>query len=75
MPYMDKDSSMIIILPDACDGLSDLEQSLRNFNITSLFESFVNNFVTLTMPKFTIESEINLETPLKQVNQHLLGIS
>lgn len=56
--------SLVIALPNEVDGLSKLEQ-----NIGELLEPqpFTNERVDLKMPKFRIETEVQLKPILQQV--------
>ncbi|KAJ8681833.1 hypothetical protein QAD02_017625 [Eretmocerus hayati] len=65
LPYENKDLKMIIILPDEVNGLSLIEENLESVRPEQLKGEEVT--VELYLPKFKIESTIDLEKPLKEL--------
>ena len=66
MPYASNQLSMVILLPDQVDGLSQLEQELSPALLSGLLTS-MNNLdldVELYLPKFTLESSFQLSNTL-----------
>jgi len=63
IPYKGKKISMIVILPDPESSLNDLENifEVTQFNLLD----FTKEDVDLTLPKFKIETTLNLNDPLK----------
>lgn len=63
-----KDLSMIIIIPDAINGLRALVEGLANSTVKDIKESgYSSRIDSLRLPKFQIESTLSLEGPLQEV--------
>lgn len=59
---------MLIILPDYCKTLANVEESLDKFDFTKIDSLLdMNKKVSLVMPKFRIENTLDLVDPLKKV--------
>ena len=69
IPYKDGRLSMVVILPNEVDGLSKVEESLKNFNLSSIHFGREDQ-VELSMPKFKLSSNLKLKDNLKN-----LGVS
>lgn len=69
MPYCGANISMIIILPNETDGLATLEMKLVSADLTVPPNNFRGSFVELSLPRFKIESTIDLKGVLQEV-QH-----
>ncbi|OXU29427.1 hypothetical protein TSAR_002441 [Trichomalopsis sarcophagae] len=65
LPYENKDLKMVIIVPDEIEGLSAIQENLESFNYTRLAEAGSEREVQLYIPKFKIESTIDLQKPLE----------
>lgn len=64
---------MIIILPESCQTLAFTEKSLNNFSFANINQHLhQNNKVLLEMPKFKIESSLNLDKSLKKVSKRTI---
>ena len=63
--------SMIIVLPDEIDGLSKVEKKLETFSLDKLRQSGALTDVELSLPKFKIESKIDLNDVLIEVSSCL----
>lgn len=69
MPYKSKAASMAIILPSQVDGLDGLLTKLaEGFDLLSALKDTYSVKVQVTIPKFKIETEIDLQRVLPQVN-------
>lgn len=60
---------MVIIVPDEKDGLSDIVKNLGSFNQSRLEKSGYEREIQLYLPKFKIESTIDLKKPLTDVRK------
>jgi len=60
--------SMIVLLPDKRDGLAEMETKLEDFNLNDLVNKLQSTKVQLQLPKFKLESTIDLKDPLTKVN-------
>ncbi|XP_026466199.1 antichymotrypsin-2-like isoform X4 [Ctenocephalides felis] len=67
LPYRNSDLAMLIILPNSKTGLPALEEKLQNVDLQNLTQRMYSVEVILDLPKFKIESEINLNDPLKKL--------
>ncbi|XP_061390376.1 serine protease inhibitor 3/4-like [Musca vetustissima] len=76
LPYEDIDLSMLIILPNAIDGLANITRKLQNIELSSLIARKVKYAmeVDLQMPKFKAEFKIKLSDILKKVGLLLIRI-
>jgi serpin B len=64
LPYQDNELSMILIVPDAVDGLADVEAQLSQETFDGWLAALRPSDATLFMPKFTLEYQAELSTPL-----------
>lgn len=69
MNYRDSNFSMVIILPNSRTGLSKLEKTMKNLNLATIVDKLFDDEVDVDLPKFKVESEINLNDVLKNVSQ------
>ncbi|XP_018329662.1 antichymotrypsin-2 isoform X3 [Agrilus planipennis] len=60
LPYTNQDVSMLIILPNKKDGINELQQKIVTKDLTSLSNNLRSIKVNVALPKFKIESTINL---------------
>lgn len=68
MEYANSKYSFIILLPRSQTGLSTLENRLRNFDLTKIFNWFLGRIaIDVKIPKFKAEHEIKLNNILKNV--------
>jgi serpin B len=64
LPYQGDRLSMVVLLPQADDGLPELERKLSSMNLTSWLSQMVKQKVNVFLPRFTVLSELEL-------NEHL----
>lgn len=67
LKYEDQRFAMTIILPKSTDGIAELEKKLSAIDVTSLKTS--EKEIQIFLPKFRMESTINMKTPLTQVRK------
>lgn len=72
LKYAGSDISFLVILPNKRTGLSALEQSLKNYDLSNLSKNLYNQEVDVTLPKFKIEFKIELNDVLEQVSSCVL---
>ncbi|KAM7350342.1 serpin I2-like [Cochliomyia hominivorax] len=65
VPYNDEDTSLLIILPNEKDGISDLENNLDAYNLTDILESTREEQIKLILPKFKVNFNMELQEDLK----------
>lgn len=68
MFYDGKQMSMVIILPTEIDGLSSLEEKLKSGELSLVFDKLVSKKISVSIPKFKIETEIDLNKVLPKVS-------
>ncbi|XP_031625705.1 leukocyte elastase inhibitor-like [Contarinia nasturtii] len=67
LTYANSNFTFLIILPAKRTGLDDLENRLKDYNLTKLFDKMTINNATIHIPKFTVETEIHLNSILKNL--------
>ena len=66
LPYKDDDLSLIVLLPDAPDGLPALEKSLTAANINKWISSLsYEETIVVTVPRFKITQQFELSSALE----------
>ena len=65
LPYQDGELSMLVLLPDATDGLAALEKKLTIDNVKAWTTSLRKQEVDVQLPKFRLESEFALVPTLQ----------
>lgn len=58
---------MYIMLPNRKDGLQDLEENFDKINMTAIHNDNVMYRIEMYLPKFKIETTLNLNQPLKDI--------
>lgn len=74
LPYNNSDISMLIILPNKRNGLADLEAKLDQIDFADVSRNMYSQEVSVELPKFKIEFDINLNDPLKEVKKIFVGV-
>lgn len=69
LPYKNSDISMMIILPNSLMGLPILEKRLKNTAFEDIVQKMELYPVTLLLPKFKMETEVELGNALKGVSR------
>lgn len=69
LPYENRELSLLIILPNQRNGIQGLESKLSSVDITSLTSGMYSAEVNVALPKFKIESKIDLKDALKEVRK------
>ncbi|XP_050430575.1 uncharacterized protein LOC126839339 [Adelges cooleyi] len=64
LPYKNSFFSMIILLPDAKDGLKDLENNLHKIKLNKLPNKMTTYKVNVKLPQFKLEQTIDLHSVL-----------
>ncbi|CAL7941296.1 unnamed protein product [Xylocopa violacea] len=67
IPYKGNELSMVIILPNKIDGLAQVEKKLQNVNLANILNQGYEREVNLYLPKFKVESKINLNSVLEKM--------
>ncbi|XP_022918921.2 serine protease inhibitor 3/4-like isoform X7 [Onthophagus taurus] len=72
MRYTNKDVSMVIVLPNSKTGIFALEQKLANKDLTTLTSQLVSREVIVSLPKFKIETTIDLKDSLEKLGMGVI---
>ena len=67
MAYEGKDLSMVVLLPNKVDGLAELEKSLTAENLRTWIGKLGKSEVEVTLPKFQMTSEFQLNKALSDM--------
>jgi serpin B len=67
LPYVDKELSMIILLPKEPDGLSKLEQTLTAENLSQWLARLYSREVVVCVPKFKVTAQFSLASVLQSM--------
>ncbi|XP_071872225.1 serine protease inhibitor 3/4-like isoform X2 [Bombus fervidus] len=67
IPYKGDEFSMVIILPNEIDGLSDVQKKLQNTNLANVLRRGYEGQVKLWLPKFKMQSMLGLNGILKKM--------
>ena len=65
--YYKSDFSMIFILPNRRTGLSALEAKLTDYDLSSIIDEMSITKIDVSIPKFSVEFEMELNDALKNV--------
>lgn len=65
------DLRMLVVLPKQIDGLASLQQQLATRELADLLEKTSKVEVRLSLPKFEIETTLDLKQNLANVSAHL----
>jgi serine protease inhibitor len=63
----DDAASMFILLPDDLEGIKNLESGENFATVTSNFTDVQSQEINLTLPKFRVETSLDLKGNLMQV--------
>jgi serpin B len=72
MDYKNSNISMIFILPNSRAGLNSLEKKLHFIDFKELYNRMFQDSITVELPKFKIEFDINLNDPLMKVLNQMI---
>ncbi|UCC97649.1 MAG: serpin family protein [Phycisphaerales bacterium] len=64
LPYVDRELSMIILLPRESDGLGELEEALNQENLSQWLTRLYRREVVVSVPKFKATSQFSLASVL-----------
>ena len=67
LPYVDRELSMIILLPKEPDGLSKLEEALTAENLSQWLARLNSREVVVSVPKFKVTTQFSLASVLKSM--------
>lgn len=65
--FKNKDMSMIVIVPNGNNSLQNLVGKLASYKLEEIKDGGVFKEVQLSLPRFKIESTLELEDPLTEV--------
>ncbi|CAI6353357.1 unnamed protein product [Macrosiphum euphorbiae] len=67
LPYKNNDFKMIILLPEAKDGLEILENNLSIINLHAISNNMTQTYVYVKLPRFKLEQSVQLEKTLSNL--------
>ncbi|KAL4148666.1 hypothetical protein QTP88_002838 [Uroleucon formosanum] len=67
LPYDHYAFKMIIVLPDAKDGLKELENNLSKINLNDISKKMAQNYLSVRLPRFKIEQSLQLNETLSNL--------
>jgi serpin B len=67
MPYVDKELSMIVLLPKEKDGLSRLEETLTSEALSQWMARLFSREVVVCVPKFKVTAQFSLASVLQSM--------
>jgi len=67
LPFSGEVLSMVVLLPRQTDGLGQLEQQLNPAFLAQLFSQMKKQKVEIFLPKFKLDSGLNLKDPLAKM--------
>lgn len=67
LEYKHSNISFVAILPNKRTGLPALEAALQNYDLSKITSQMTEEYVDITIPKFKIEYQIDLEHVLQKV--------
>ena len=74
LPYVVNDLNMVVVLPDAVDGLADLAARLGTEEVAELLGALHNGqtrYVDLSLPRFKTAFKAELVTPFREAGMRL----
>lgn len=71
LPYENEDLALVIIVPNEIDGLKQVEDNLEKIQLDEHDLKRYRREINLALPKFKIETTINLNQHLDEVNFRL----
>ncbi|XP_054737701.1 uncharacterized protein LOC129244112 [Anastrepha obliqua] len=67
MRYANSNISMLVLLPNQLNGLPAMEQRLQNVNLNKLTSRMQMETVTVRIPRFRVDFELDMQGPLKKL--------
>ncbi|ALC40702.1 Spn47C [Drosophila busckii] len=67
LPFEESDMYMLFIVPQSITGLAALEEKLAGFDMNEVAARSIMQEVDITVPKFKLESDIDLKVPLQKL--------
>jgi serpin B len=71
LPYRDNELSMIVLLPNAVDGLRALEQTLTPETVANWLDRMTDYDVDVTLPRFKVTAQFQLAEALAHLGMPL----
>lgn len=75
LKYQNSKASLVIILPNSRTGLPQLEEKLKSYKLTDVFNRLEPHIAFVGIPKFKVKYETELNDILKNVCMHFFGVS
>ncbi|XP_014220606.2 antichymotrypsin-2-like isoform X6 [Trichogramma pretiosum] len=72
LPYSNQDLMLVVVVPDEVDGLKHIEANLEKINVDVKHMAFSKREVELYLPKFKIETTLDLIPHLQELGMKLV---
>ncbi|GLV39191.1 Serpin 42Da [Carabus blaptoides fortunei] len=67
MPYEGNEVSMLIILPNEMDGITKLQEKIKDVDVVNIMQNMYETTVEVSVPKFKIETTSPMKEMLKEM--------
>lgn len=67
LPFQNRRIQLVIVLPEQKDGIKNLEEKLVSTSLTQLTKNLYKNVIDLSLPKFKLETSMDLNEILSEV--------
>ncbi|CAI6369440.1 unnamed protein product [Macrosiphum euphorbiae] len=67
LPYENRSFKMIILLPDAKDGLNALENNFSKINLHDISKNMTQHYIRVKLPSFKLEQSLQLKDTLSNM--------
>ncbi|XP_015378838.1 PREDICTED: serpin B4-like [Diuraphis noxia] len=67
LPYKNHDFKMVILLPDAKDGLEILENNFSKINLHDISNKMTQQYILVKLPRFKLEQSLQLDETLSNL--------
>ena len=71
LPYLENKFSMFVVLPKSHQKLANLEKKLEGDYLSEIFSELESTYVDMKLPKFQIETSLNLTQSLQDLGMEL----
>jgi serpin B len=67
LPFQNRRIQLVIVLPEQKDGIKNLEEKLVSTSLTQLTKNLYKNVIDLSLPKFKLETSMDLNEILSEI--------
>lgn len=73
LPYVGRDLSMVVVVPDETGTLADLEAGLTGAGLADIVAGLESNAVDLSLPRWDISTQLDLAEPMSALGLQIPG--